>query len=172
MFHHRCGHDKHPHPCGHINSSKTTHFLLSSFLPFYQTRTVSYMTGISINWSRNSLPVRNTRVHSRFSIVLVSLFVLLLLCSYVLLLACVCPFSFAIWSSLHWGIDMTTRVWMFVMSTSVVEHIISQCPDSSIVGIKTKNSDGQQFHQYHQNKRKFKQWWSTIPSISSKQKKV
>ena len=28
---------------------------------------------------------------------------------------------------------MTTRVWMFVMSTSVVEHIISQCPDSSIV---------------------------------------
>jgi hypothetical protein len=32
--------------------------------------------------------------------------------------------------------------------------------------------DGQQFHQYHQNKRKFKQWWSTIPSISSKQKKV
>jgi hypothetical protein len=30
----------------------------------------------------------------------------------------------------------------------------------------------QQFHQYHQNKRKFKQWWSTIPSISSKQKKV
>lgn len=101
MFHHRCGHDKHPHPCGHINSSKTTHFLLSSFLPFYQTRTVSYMTGISINWSRNSLPVRNTRVHSRFSIVLVSLFALLLLCSYVLLLACVCPFSFAIWSSLH-----------------------------------------------------------------------
>ena len=41
--------------------------------------------------------------------------------------------------------------------------------------LKTKeslNSDGQQFHQYHQNKRKFKQWWSTIPSISSKQKKV
>ena len=34
------------------------------------------------------------------------------------------------------------------------------------------NSGGQQFHQYHQNKRKFKQWWSTIPSISSKQKKV
>jgi hypothetical protein len=35
--------------------------------------------------------------------------------------------------------------------------------------IKTKeslNSDGQQFHQYHQNKTKFKQWWSTIPSIS------
>ena len=25
------------------------------------------------------------------------------------------------------------------------------------------DSDGQQFHQYHQNKRKFKQWWSTIP---------
>jgi hypothetical protein len=41
--------------------------------------------------------------------------------------------------------------------------------------IKTKeslNSGGQQFHQYHQNKRKFKQWWSTIPSLLSKQKKV
>jgi hypothetical protein len=33
------------------------------------------------------------------------------------------------------------------------------------------NSGGQQFHQYQQNKRKFKRWWSTIPSISSKQKK-
>ena len=47
--------------------------------------------------------------------------------------------------------------------------------NNSINIIKTKeslNSDGQQFHQYHQNKRKFKQWWSTIPSISSKQKKV
>ena len=37
------------------------------------------------------------------------------------------------------------------------------------------NSDGQQFHQYQQNKqslltlRKFKQWWSTIPPISTKQ---
>ena len=40
---------------------------------------------------------------------------------------------------------------------------------------KTKeslNSDCQQFHQYQQNKRKFKQWWSTIPPISTKQKKV
>ena len=27
------------------------------------------------------------------------------------------------------------------------------------------NSDGQQFHQYKQNKRKFKQWWSTILPI-------
>ena len=39
---------------------------------------------------------------------------------------------------------------------------------------KTKeslNSDDQQFHQYQQNKRKFKQWWSTIPPISTKQKK-
>ena len=37
---------------------------------------------------------------------------------------------------------------------------------------KTKeslNSDGQQFHQYQQNKRNFKQWWSTIPPISTKQ---
>ena len=33
---------------------------------------------------------------------------------------------------------------------------------------KTKeslNSDGQQFYKYQQNKRKFKQWWSTIPQI-------
>jgi GTP-sensing pleiotropic transcriptional regulator CodY len=40
---------------------------------------------------------------------------------------------------------------------------------------KTKeslNSDGQQFLQYQQNKREFKQWWSTIPPISTKQKKV
>ena len=40
---------------------------------------------------------------------------------------------------------------------------------------KTKeslNSDGQQFHQYQQNKRKFKQWWSIIPPISTKLKKV
>jgi hypothetical protein len=29
-----------------------------------------------------------------------------------------------------------------------------------------------QFHQYQQNKRKFKQWASTIPPISTKQKKV
>ena len=40
---------------------------------------------------------------------------------------------------------------------------------------KTKeslNSDGLQFYKYHQTKRKFKQWWSTIPQISSNQKKV
>ena len=40
---------------------------------------------------------------------------------------------------------------------------------------KTKeslNCDGQQFHQYQQSKRNFKQWWSTIPPISTKQKKV
>jgi GTP-sensing pleiotropic transcriptional regulator CodY len=33
------------------------------------------------------------------------------------------------------------------------------------------NSDGQQFYQYQQNKRKFEQWWSTIPPISTNQKK-
>ena len=43
---------------------------------------------------------------------------------------------------------------------------------------KTKESlnsdtDGHQFHQYQQNKRKFKQWywWSSIPPITTKQKK-
>jgi hypothetical protein len=30
------------------------------------------------------------------------------------------------------------------------------------------NVDGHQFHQYQQNKTKFKQWWSTIPPISTK----
>jgi hypothetical protein len=38
---------------------------------------------------------------------------------------------------------------------------------------KTKeslNSNGQQFHQYKQNKRTFKQQWSIIPAISTKQK--
>jgi GTP-sensing pleiotropic transcriptional regulator CodY len=34
------------------------------------------------------------------------------------------------------------------------------------------NSDGQQFYQYQQTKRKFEQWWSTIPPISTNQKKV
>jgi hypothetical protein len=34
------------------------------------------------------------------------------------------------------------------------------------------NSDGQQFRQYQQTKRKFSQWWSTIPPISTNQKKV
>ena len=40
---------------------------------------------------------------------------------------------------------------------------------------KTKESlinDSQQFLQYKQNIRKLKQWWSTIPPISTKQKKV
>ena len=40
---------------------------------------------------------------------------------------------------------------------------------------KTKdsiNSDGQLFHRYQQNKRQYKQWWSTIPPISTKQKPV
>ena len=40
---------------------------------------------------------------------------------------------------------------------------------------KTKesfNSDGQQFLQYHQTKRKFEQLWSTILPISSNPKKV
>ena len=40
---------------------------------------------------------------------------------------------------------------------------------------KTKdsiNSDGQLFHQYQQNKKQYKQWWSTIPLISIKQKTV
>jgi GTP-sensing pleiotropic transcriptional regulator CodY len=40
---------------------------------------------------------------------------------------------------------------------------------------KTKaslSSHGQQFNQYQQNKRKFKQPWSTIQPISTKQQKV
>jgi hypothetical protein len=34
------------------------------------------------------------------------------------------------------------------------------------------NSDGQQFFQYQQTKRKFEQLWSKIPPISTNQKKV
>jgi hypothetical protein len=34
------------------------------------------------------------------------------------------------------------------------------------------NSDGQQFHQYQKNKRKLKQWWSTFPPISTKQRNL
>jgi hypothetical protein len=40
---------------------------------------------------------------------------------------------------------------------------------------KTKeslNSGGQQFLQYQQTKRRFEQRWSTIPPISTNQKKV
>ena len=39
---------------------------------------------------------------------------------------------------------------------------------------KTKeslNSDSQQFHQYQQNKRKFKQWWSTIHQYQQNKRK-
>ena len=47
--------------------------------------------------------------------------------------------------------------------------------NSTIIN-KTKesfNSDGQQFYQYQKSKRKFiKERWSTIPPISTKQKKV
>jgi GTP-sensing pleiotropic transcriptional regulator CodY len=34
------------------------------------------------------------------------------------------------------------------------------------------NSDGQQFLQYQQSKRKFEQLWSKIPPISTNQKKI
>ena len=34
------------------------------------------------------------------------------------------------------------------------------------------HSDGLQFHQYQQKERKFKHWWSTIPPIATKQRKV
>ena len=40
---------------------------------------------------------------------------------------------------------------------------------------KTKESlsnDGQHFLQYKQTKRKFKQWWTTILPMSTKQKEI
>jgi hypothetical protein len=37
---------------------------------------------------------------------------------------------------------------------------------------KGLNSHGQQFNQYQQNNKKFKQPWSTIQPISTKQNKV
>ena len=46
--------------------------------------------------------------------------------------------------------------------------------NSSIIN-KTKESlksDSQKFHQYQQNKRKFKQCWSTILPISTKQRNL
>jgi hypothetical protein len=45
--------------------------------------------------------------------------------------------------------------------------------DNSTNITKTKeslSSDGQHFLQYQHTKRKFKQWWSTIPPISNKQR--
>jgi hypothetical protein len=36
------------------------------------------------------------------------------------------------------------------------------------VWITSLNIDGHEFHQYLQNKRKLKQWWSWIPPISTK----
>jgi hypothetical protein len=41
-----------------------------------------------------------------------------------------------------------------------------------LVEKESLNSHGQQFNQYQQNERKFKQPWSTIQPISTKQKKV
>jgi hypothetical protein len=37
------------------------------------------------------------------------------------------------------------------------------------LGLRLK-SDGRKFHKYQQNKRKFKQWWSTIPPNINKAK--
>jgi MFS superfamily sulfate permease-like transporter len=58
--------------------------------------------------------------------------------------------------------------WPSLFKLSFVLSILMELMVNNFINIiKTKeslNSDGQQFHQYHQNKRKFKQWWSTIPS--------
>jgi nitric oxide synthase oxygenase domain/subunit len=57
----------------------------------------------------------------------------------------------------------------------VVKQDIQDIATVHIVMKESLNSDGQQFHQYQQNKqshftkRKFKQRWSTIPPISTKQ---
>ena len=45
--------------------------------------------------------------------------------------------------------------------------------NNSFISNKTKESlksDSQQFLHYQQNKRKFKQWWSTFPPISTHKK--
>ena len=51
-------------------------------------------------------------------------------------------------------------------STNIIKAKNHLSPKESL------NSDGQLLHQYQQNKRKYKQWWSTIPPISTKQKTV
>ena len=65
--------------------------------------------------------------------------------------------------------------WSTIQPISTKQKKFLAVMDNNSTNIKkTKeswNSDGRQFHQYQQNKRKFKQWWSTIPPISTKQKK-
>jgi hypothetical protein len=55
----------------------------------------------------------------------------------------------------------------FVDIGGIVDHYCLE-----VVVIRFADIGGQQFNQYQQNKRKFKQWWSTIQPISTKQKKV
>ena len=54
------------------------------------------------------------------------------------------------------------KVWTVMVNNSFNINKTKEC----------MNSDGRQFLQYQQTKRKFKQWWSTIPPISTNQKKV
>ena len=74
------------------------------------------------------------------------------------------------WSPIPSISSKQKKVYTVMVNNSI--NIIKTKESSNIKTKESFNSGGQQFHKYHQNKRKFKQWWSTIPQISSKQKKV
>ena len=66
------------------------------------------------------------------------------------------------WSTIPPISTNQNKVWTVMVNNSFNINKTKEC----------LNSDGRQFHQYQQTKRKFKQWWSTIPPISTNQKKV
>ena len=66
------------------------------------------------------------------------------------------------WSTIPPISTNQNKVWTVMVNNSFNINKTKEC----------LNSDGQQFLQYQQTKRKFEQWWSTIPPISTNQKKV
>ena len=66
------------------------------------------------------------------------------------------------WSTIPPISTNQNKVWTVMVNNSFNINKTKEC----------LNSDGRQFHQYQQTKWKFKQWWSTIPPISTNQKKV
>ena len=61
---------------------------------------------------------------------------------------------------------MKKKTVMVINTTNIIKKNNHLSPKESL------NSDGQQFYQYQQNKRKLKQWWSTILPISTKQRRL
>ena len=50
--------------------------------------------------------------------------------------------------------------------------ILKLCTSTDMLRKESLSSNGQLFYQYVQNKSKLKQWWSTIPPISTNQNKA